>query len=125
MEIIISRILLIAEEKQIVDDLLDYFEPKGYEAEIALNTKIAIDIINERDMSLVIIGYKDQKSIETDIIEQLRDASPIPIIVIGGEKSKRTENKIIKAGAQKFIPSPVENGELLLAVKEILNKGLS
>ena len=121
MGIITSRILLIAEEKQIVDDLLEYFESNGYEAEIALNTKIAIDIINERDMAIVIVGYKDQQSIETGIIEQLRDASPIPIIVIGGEKSKRNENKIIKAGAQKFIPSPVKNDELLLAVKEILN----
>lgn len=121
MIIIISRILIIAGDKQIVDDLLEFFESNGYEAEIALNTKIAINIMNERDMGIILIGFKDEESMNFSIIEEIREANKdIPIIVMGGEKSRRTENKIIKFGAQSFLPDPIIKDELLKEVKKVL-----
>ncbi len=120
MNIIISRILIVAEEKQVVDDLLEFFENNDFEAEIALNSKIAINIMKDREMELIIVGYKDQDSINYTIIEDIRGADiKVPIIVIGGEKSKRTENKFFKLGAQVFLPDPVEKDELLNEVKKI------
>jgi len=123
MQIIISRILIIAEEKQVVDALLEFFESHAYEAEIALNEKIAINIINERKMDVVLVGFKDENPLNLEIIENIRASnSIIPIIVMGGEKSKRTENKVIKAGAQVFVPDPVENEVLLNEVKRISSR---
>lgn len=123
MQIIISRILIIAEDKQVVDALLEFFESHAYEAEIALNEKIAINIINERKMDVVLVGFKDENALNLEIIENIRASnSIIPIIVMGGEKSKRTENKIIKAGAQVFVPDPVENEVLLNEVKRISSR---
>ena len=123
MDILLSRLLIVTEDKQIVEDLLEYFEQNGYETEIALNIKTAINVINERKIGLIFIGLKDQKFIDTvlNIVEKISETnSSIPIIVIGGEKSKRTENKFIKAGASKFHPSPVEKEEILEVVHKFL-----
>lgn len=123
MEILISRLLLVTEDKQIIEDLLEHFEQNGYETEIALNIKTAINVLNERNIGLIFIGLKGQKSINTviNIIEKISETnSSIPIIVIGGEKSKRTENKFIKAGASKLYPNPVEKDELLKIVRNLL-----
>ncbi|MGR3318920.1 MAG: response regulator [Candidatus Anammoxibacter sp.] len=112
----LRRLLIIADEKLVVEELLEYFDANGYETEIALNTKTAVNIINERKMDIVIIGLKDQKSLDLvhDHITIISETnSSIPIIVLGGEKSKRTENKLIKAGATKCCPNPIEKEELL------------
>ncbi len=116
----IQRLLIVADEKQIVEDLLEYFESKGFEAEIALNSKTAISIINERKMDLIIIGLKGPEHIDivVNVIEEINKTNPeIPMIVIGGEKSKRTENKFVKAGAAKHCHNPIEKDELLDEIK--------
>ena len=121
----LCRLLIIADEKLVVEELLEYFDANGYETEIALNTKTAVNIINERKMGLVIIGLKDQKSLDTvhDIITVISETKPsIPIIVIGGEKSKRTENRLTKAGATKCCPNPMEKEELLKVVNGFMSK---
>ncbi|MGR3220629.1 MAG: response regulator [Candidatus Anammoxibacter sp.] len=116
MRIDIRRLLIIADEKLVVEELLEYFDANGYETEIALNTKTAVNIINDREMDFVIIGLKDQDSLDLvhENITVIREAhSSIPIIVLGGEKSKRTENRLIKAGATKCCPNPMGKEELL------------
>ncbi len=121
MEIIQARFLIIADDKQIVDELLEYFESNGFEAEIALSTKTAISIINERKMALLIIGINESKNDGAEYIESIREENQtIPIVAIGGEKSKKLENKVLKAGAQKHIPSPFEKEELLIDIKDML-----
>lgn len=115
-----KRLLIIADERQVVDELLDYFESHGYETEIALNSKVVINIIAEREMDLILIGYNVQETTSIDIIKEIRSInSAIPIIVIEGEKSKRIENKFIKAGVQRYLTSPLEKETLLKAVREI------
>lgn len=113
------RLLIIADEKLVVEELLEYFDSNGCETEIALNTKTAVNIINERQMDLVIIGLKDQESLDLvhnhiTVINETN--SSIPIIIIGGEKSKRIENRLIKAGATKCCPNPIEKEELLKVI---------
>lgn len=123
METALFRLLIVAEEKQTVEDLLEYFESNGYETEITLNAKTAIGIINEREMDIIMIGLKDMKSVDEalNIIEEINETVPsIPMIVIGGERSKRTENKLIKAGAKEFCPCPIEKDKLLKVVDGFL-----
>lgn len=121
----LCRLLMIADEKLVVEELLEYFDANGCETEIALNTKTAVNIINERQMDLVIIGLKDQESLDLvhDIITVINETnSTIPIVIFGGEKSKRTENKLIKAGATKCCPNPIEKEELLNVINGFMKR---
>ena len=55
-----TRILIIADAWETVDELRDFFELHGFETEVALNIKVALAILGERRMDLAIIGCKVQ-----------------------------------------------------------------
>ncbi|MHC4182217.1 MAG: response regulator [Planctomycetota bacterium] len=116
-----ARILIVADARETVDDLRDVFESNGYEAEVALNNKVASAILEERKMDLAIVGFKVQDISGIDILKSLRTIDPrIPIVLIHGGNSKRTKTLVKKAGAQGYIPNPIEGNSLLNTVKKVL-----
>ncbi len=117
----IARILIVADVRETVDNLRDFFESNGYEAEVALNNKVASAILEERKMDLAIVGFKVQDISGIEILKNLRTIDPrIPVVLIHGTDSKRTKALIKKAGAQGYIPNPIEGNSLLNTVKRIL-----
>ncbi len=116
-----ARILIVADVRETVDNLRDFFESNGYEAEVALNNKVASAILEERRMDLAIVGFKVQDISGIEILKNLRTIDPhIPVVLIHGSDSKRTKALIKKAGAQGYIPNPIEGNSLLNTVKRIL-----
>ncbi|MFQ5715281.1 MAG: response regulator [Candidatus Scalinduaceae bacterium] len=120
-----ARILIVADVRETVDKLRDFFESNGYEAEVALNNKVASAILEERRMDLAIVGFKVQDISGIEILKSLRTIDPrIPVVLIHGSDSKRTKALIKKAGAQGYIPNPIEGNSLLNIVKRILTSHL-
>ncbi|MBO1225584.1 MAG: response regulator [Candidatus Scalindua sediminis] len=116
-----ARILIVADVRETVDNLRDFFESNGYEAEVALNNKVASAILEERKMDLAIVGFKVQDISGIEILKNLRTIDPrIPVVLIHGTDSKRTKALIKKAGAQGYIPNPIEGNSLINTVKRIL-----
>jgi DNA-binding response OmpR family regulator len=116
-----ARILIVADVRETVDNLRDFFESNGYEAEVALNNKVASTILEERKMDLAIVGFKVQDISGIDILKSLRTIDPrIPIVLIHGGNSKYTKALVKKAGAQGYVPNPIEGNSLLNTVKKVL-----
>jgi DNA-binding response OmpR family regulator len=117
----IARILIVADARETVDNLRDFFESNGYEAEVALNNKVASTILGERKMDLAIVGFKVQDISGIDILKSLRTIDPrIPVVLIHGGNSKYTKALVKKAGAQGYVPNPIEGNSLLNTVKKVL-----
>ena len=117
----ITRILIIADARDIVDELRDFFELNGFETEVALNAKVAFAILEERRMDLAIIGFKVQDMPGLEVLENVRGIDPfIPVIIIHGSDSKKIKSMIIKAGAQGYIPEPIEWDPFLHKVRKVL-----
>ncbi len=118
----LTRILIIADVRETVDELRDFFESNGYETEVALNDKVSLAILEERRMDLAIIGFKVQDIPGTEVLAKVRDIDPyLPAIIIHGSNSKRIQSMIKKAGAQAYIPKPIEWVSFLLEVKKVLS----
>ncbi len=117
----LKRILIIADIRETVDELRDFFELHGYETEVALSTKVSLAILEERRMDLAIIGFKVQDMPCTEVLAKVRAIDPfIPAIIIHGNDSKRIQSMIKRAGAQAYIPKPIEWVSFLLKVKKVL-----
>lgn len=122
----ITRILIIADARETVDELRDCFELNGFETEVALNIKVALAILEERRMDLAIIGFKVQDTPGIEVLAMVRAIDPfIPAILIHGSNSKRIKLIIKKAGAQEYIPKPIEWDSFLRKVKKILASHVS
>lgn len=117
----ITRILIVADTRETVDDLRDFFEENGYETEVALNSKVALAILEERRMDLAIIGFVVQDISGIEILKNLRAMDPfIPVVLIQGDDTKRIKTLVKKAGAQEHIPEPIDKISFLQTVKKIL-----
>ncbi|MHC4664100.1 MAG: hypothetical protein ACYS8W_20755 [Planctomycetota bacterium] len=79
------RILIVEEDRKIVEQLRDTFEERGSDVEIALSLELGLAILRERRMDLIIINLQTTK-------EQMRKAS--------------TELKNLKLGARILISVP-------------------
>ena len=118
----VTRILIVSDTRDIVDELRDFFDLSGYETEVALNTKVASTILTDRKMDLAIIGFTVKDTPGTEILKELRTIDPfIPAILIHGNNTKRIKTLIKKAGAQGYIPEPIDSKVLLRTVKKILS----
>ncbi len=117
----IARILIIADARETVDELRDFFELNGFETEVALNAKVAFAILEERKMDLAIIGFKVQDIPGLEVLADVRGIDPvIPAIIIHGSNSKKIKSMIMKAGAQGYIPKPIEWEPFLNKVRKVL-----
>ena len=117
----IARILIIADARETVDELRDFFELNGFETEVALNAKVAFAILEERRMDLAIIGFKVQDTPGLEVLADVRDIDPfIPAVIINGSNSKKIKSMIVKAGAQEYIPKPIKWDPFLNKVRKVL-----
>ncbi len=122
----IARILIIADARETVDELRDFFELNGFETEVALNDKVAFAILEERRMDLAIIGFKVQDTPGLEVLADVRGIDPfIPAVIINGSNSKKIKSMIIKAGAQGYIPKPIEWDPFLHKVRKVLASHVS
>ncbi len=120
------RILIVADVRETVDELRDFFELNDFDTEVALKSKVALAILEERRMDLAIIGFKVQEIPGIEILKELRAKDPfIPVILIQGSGSKRTKSLIKKAGAQEYIPNPINRIAFLHTVKKVLSSHTS
>ncbi len=121
-----TRVLIIADAWETVDELRVFFELHDFETEVALNIKVALAILKERKMDLTIIGFKVQDISGIEVLAHVRAIDPfIPAIIIHGSHSKRIESMIKKANVQAYIPEPIEWDSFLHKVKKVLASHVS
>ena len=121
-----TRILIIADAWETVDELRVFFELHGYETEVALRIKVSLAILEERRMDLAIIGFKVQDISCIEVLAKVRAIDPfIPAILIHGSNSKRIKSMIKKADVQAYIPKPIEWDSFLHKVKKVLASQVS
>jgi two-component system, response regulator, stage 0 sporulation protein F len=118
-----ARILIVEDERQIVDTLRDLFEQHGYETEVALNKQVALNILQERNMDLLVISTSIQENQGIEVLQEIKKLNPgLLVVMICDQKSKRIESSAIKAGANVFVVKPLEEGSPLLQTVENLLK---
>ncbi len=116
-----ARILIVEDERQLVDTLRDLLEDRGYETEVALNKQVALAILQERNMDLLVISTSFQENQGIEILQEIKKQHPgLMVAMICDQKSKRIESSAMRAGANIFIGKPLEEVNFLLQSVENL-----
>ncbi len=115
-----ARILILEENRQIVDELRDNLELAGFETEVALNSQVAFTILEERKMDLAIVGTSTQDSA---ILKKFHELLPnLPIIFLSEQKSKRYQAGLLKTGASAILELPLDRDRVITKVEQIVEK---
>lgn len=117
------RILCVDDEDFNLDLLESLLVPNGFETFTAQDGKRAMELIAQKNIDLVLLdinmpimnGHEVCKAIKSN-----PETSHIPVIMITSLDSKENKMKGMEAGAEEFLPKPIDLPELLLRVKNIL-----
>lgn len=112
-----SHILLIEDDKKIVNFMSMALTAKGYKLTVAYNgnSGIVSFCTENPDIVLLDLGLPDKDGIE--IIKEIRKVSQIPILIVSAREMEQDKITALDAGANDYVTKPFAMGELLARIR--------
>jgi DNA-binding response OmpR family regulator len=117
-----KKILVVDDEKKIVEIVKAYLERDGYQVLAAYDGKAALEIARQHRPDLLILDLMLPEISGLDVCRALRKESDIPIIMLTA-KDEVTDKIIgLEMGADDYVTKPFDPKELLSRVRAILRR---
>ncbi|MFC1872048.1 response regulator transcription factor [Chloroflexota bacterium] len=117
-----KKILVVDDEKKIVDILKAYLERNGYEVIVAYNGQSALELARRDSPDLIILDLMLPEVSGWDVCRELRRESAVPIIMLTARDD--TTDKIIglELGADDYVTKPFDPKEIISRVRAVLRR---
>lgn len=115
-------ILIIEDEKNILDFMSRTLKANGYKTTTVTSGKAGLSIINSQcpDLILLDLGLPDMDG--NDIIASVREWTSCPIIVISARTGEHDKVAALDLGADDYITKPFQSMELVARVRSHLRR---
>ena len=115
-------ILIIEDEKNILDFMSRTLKANGYKTTTVTSGKAGLSIINSQcpDLILLDLGLPDMDG--NDIIASVREWTSCPIIVISARTGEHDKVAALDLGADDYMTKPFSVSELLARVKALCRR---
>ena len=108
------KVLLVDDEKSIVDSLTVLFRGEGYEVAAALGGEEALGIMAKEKPDLVVTDIRMPGTSGLDILSFAREVDPeMPVILMTAQASLQSAVRAVNEGAYYYLQKPFANDELL------------
>lgn len=118
----VNPILVIDDEERIRHLVRMYLEREGYSVEEAENGRDALDKINKRDYSLLIVDLMMPEIDGWRVCREVRESSDIPIIMLTARGEEFDRVLGFELGADDYLVKPFSTKELVARVKALLRR---
>lgn len=116
------KILVVDDDKEIVDSIAIFLQADGYAVEKAYNGLEALDIVMTQTVHLLLLDIMMPEMDGIKTLLKVRESKNIPIILISA-KSEDTDKILgLTAGADDYITKPFNPSELVARVKSQLRR---
>ena len=122
MDKFIAHILVVDDDEGIRSLVKQYLNENNYLVTTAENAEIASEKVNIIKFDLIILDIMMPGKSGLEFIQEHKKKLDTPIILLTakGESNERVEG--LEIGADDYLPKPFEPKELILRIKNILNK---
>jgi len=118
-----DTILIIDDEKGLLEVLNVVFRKEGYEVKTATSGAEGLDILNSKSVDLVITDIRMPHMSGMEILRYVKENQPeVPVIVITAYGSIQQAVEALKAGALDYIVKPFDVEELKILVARGLER---
>ncbi len=118
-----SRILLVDDDRIIVDSLGEFLRLEGYEVDGACGVDEAVAALDEKSYHLVITDVNMPRADGFELLRTLHDRWPeIVSIVITGYGTIESAVEAIKMGAYDYLTKPLSDDEIRLVVQRAIQQ---
>jgi DNA-binding response OmpR family regulator len=117
-----GRILVVDDEKAIVDIVRAYLEREGYRVTPAYDGRAALESFEQQPPDLVVLDIMLPLVDGRDVCRTIRAKSSVPIIMLTARDD--TADKIVglELGADDYVTKPFDPKELVARVKAVLRR---
>ncbi|MFC2114008.1 sigma-54-dependent transcriptional regulator [Bacteroidota bacterium] len=118
-----AEILIVDDEKVIRETLKDILEYEKYKIDEAANGHEAIEKIKKKKYDVVLCDIKMPKMDGLEVLEQSMSINPdVPFIMISGHGTVEIAMEATRKGAFAFISKPPDLNQLLLHVRNAIDR---
>jgi DNA-binding response OmpR family regulator len=117
-----KKILVVDDEKKIVEIIKAYLEREGYQVIAAFDGKSALEITEKQKPDLIILDLMLPEIPGLDVCRIIRKDSQVPIIMLTAKDE--TTDKIIglEMGADDYVTKPFDAKELVSRIRAIFRR---
>ena len=114
--------LLVADDDDLLRDLVkEVLEEAGYQVYTARDGQEAVDIFwNTPDIALVILDIMMPKMDGMEVLEEIRDRTDVPVLMLTALGDSSSELACLRHGASDFVSKPFHYDILVERVKNLL-----
>lgn len=117
------KILIVDDDKDIVDLLSIYVKNEGYDVEKAYNGKETITKINTNpDIDLMILDVMMPQLDGMAVVRAVRKDSQIPILMLSAKTDDLDKIQCLVQGADDYVTKPFNPLEVMARVKSLLRR---
>jgi DNA-binding NtrC family response regulator len=118
------RILVVEDENAIRLALKGLLGREGYEVELAVDGRSALEELELQTYDLVLTDLAlGQGASGMDVLKRVKDLRPeTAVVMITAHGSEKIAVEAMKAGAEDYIPKPFDNDEIRVVVRRALDR---
>ena len=117
------KILVVDDDKDIVELLSIYVKNEGYEVEKAYNGKEALTKLHTNpDIALMILDIMMPEMDGIEVIKEVRKDSQIPILVLSAKSEDLDKIQGLIQGADDYVTKPFNPLEVMARIKSLLRR---
>ncbi len=117
-----KKILVVDDEKKIVEIVKAYLEREGYRVTVAYDGKAALDLAQKELPDLIVLDLMLPEISGWDVCRALRKKLNIPIIMLTARDDITDKIVGLELGADDYITKPFDPKELVARVKAVLRR---
>ena len=118
-----AAILIIDDDKDICLMLSKFLIKYGYSVEVAYKGEDGLRVLRNNHVDLVLCDYRLPDYTGVELLQKIKILSPsIAVVIITGYSDVRTAVETFKYGASDYVTKPLFPDELLVTIKETLEK---
>lgn len=116
------KILVVDDEKNIVDVVKAYLEKDGFSVITASEGNEALKLFHSENPHLVVLDLMIPKISGEEVCKRIRSVSTVPIIMLTAKIDEENRINGISIGADDYILKPFSARELVVRVRAILRR---
>ena len=116
-----KKILIIEDDRNLLNELRDFLENKGYEVASVDNFLKASESALEMRPDLMILDINLPGISGFDICREIKEKSNIPVLMLTSRVGIEDEIKGLEIGADEYLAKPVDTRRLILRMEKLLD----
>jgi two-component system, OmpR family, response regulator VicR len=116
------RILLVDDDRELIDLLAFALKRAGLEPIAAHDAAAALRLFDERDPDLVVLDINLGASSGLDVLKELRRRGQLPVIMLTALDSEEDKVRGLEAGADDYLTKPFSHRELIARIRAQLRR---